>query len=90
MPIYRGTQLFSVLEAPAVATGLNDVAVVREAELSDNLAILPDDDVLSIDVDVDRPANGFGFHEYLLRSKRTRQVLETAATSARKLSKGPR
>jgi len=58
--------------------------------LADDIAVLPDDDALGIDVDSTGRPTALAITEYLLPSKLTRQVLDTEATVARKQSKVPR
>jgi hypothetical protein len=47
--------------------------------LGDNLAVLADYDAVGIGLDLDGPTDCPGGTEYLLLSKRTRQVFDTAA-----------
>jgi hypothetical protein len=49
---------------------------------ADDRTVLADDDALGIGLDLDRPATAREATEYLLLSKRTRQVLATAAGTA--------
>ena len=66
------------------------VAPEAAGVLADDNAVLLDNDAIGVGVDVDRPANRLGNTEYLLLSKRTRQVFETEALFVWKPSNTPR
>jgi hypothetical protein len=57
--------------------------------LGNDAPILTDDDTIGISLDLDRASDRAGLTEYLLLSKRTRQVLEIEADTAWKPSKRP-
>ena len=62
---------------PGIVDGL--VAAEPAGMLGDDLAVLADHDAVGIGLDFDGPTDRPGRTEYLLLSKRTRQVFETAA-----------
>ncbi len=57
--------------------------------LGNDPAVLADDDAVGIGLDLNRAPTALAATEYLLLSKRTRQVLETDAGTAWKPSNGP-
>jgi hypothetical protein len=56
---------------------------------ADNGAVLANDNAVGVGLDLDRPTTARAATEYLLLSKRTRQVLETEACVARNPSNRP-
>ncbi len=67
-----------------------DDAVAAEAArvLANDLPLLADDDPVGVGANLDGPASSLASTEYLLWSKRTSSVFETAAGNAWKPSNG--